>query len=66
MANPPRVIDQVVVGDGPEGLAVSPTGGYAASLILNEVNAERVGGSGRKMKAGAGVNPKGTACAAEG
>jgi DNA-binding beta-propeller fold protein YncE len=25
----------VVVGDGPEGLAVSPTGGYAASLILN-------------------------------
>jgi DNA-binding beta-propeller fold protein YncE len=34
-ANPPRVIDQVVVGDGPEGLAVSPTDGYAASLILN-------------------------------
>src|SRR5207244_2335109 len=34
-ANPLRVIDQVVVGDGPEGLAVSPTGGYAASLILN-------------------------------
>jgi DNA-binding beta-propeller fold protein YncE len=34
-ASPPRVIDQVVVGDGPEGLAVSPAGGYAASLILN-------------------------------
>jgi DNA-binding beta-propeller fold protein YncE len=34
-ANPPRVIDQVVVGDGPEGLAISPAGGYAASLILN-------------------------------
>ena len=34
-ANPPRLIDQVVVGDGPEGLAMSPTGGYAASLILN-------------------------------
>jgi DNA-binding beta-propeller fold protein YncE len=34
-ANPPRVIDQVVVGDGPEGLAVSPAGGYAASLLLN-------------------------------
>ena len=34
-ASPPRVIDQVVVGDGPEGLAMSPTGGYAASLILN-------------------------------
>jgi DNA-binding beta-propeller fold protein YncE len=32
---PPRVIDQVVVGDGPEGLAMSPVGGYAASLILN-------------------------------
>ena len=29
-ANPPRVIDQVVVGDGPEGLAVSPTGGCLA------------------------------------
>lgn len=33
--NPPRVIDQVGVGDGPEGLAVDPAGGYAASLILN-------------------------------
>jgi DNA-binding beta-propeller fold protein YncE len=38
-ANPPRVIDQVVVGDGPEGLAMSPTGGYAASLILNGTGA---------------------------
>src|SRR5262249_26443539 len=35
--DPPRVIDQVAVGDGPEGLAVSPVGGYAASLILNGV-----------------------------
>jgi DNA-binding beta-propeller fold protein YncE len=34
-AEPPRVIDQVVVGDGPEGLAMSPVGGYAASIILN-------------------------------
>jgi DNA-binding beta-propeller fold protein YncE len=34
-ANPPRVVDQVVVGDGPEGLAVSPKGGYAAAVILN-------------------------------
>ena len=34
-ADPPRVIDQVVVGDGPEGLAISPVGGYAASIILN-------------------------------
>jgi DNA-binding beta-propeller fold protein YncE len=33
--NPPRVIDQVGAGDGPEGLAVDPAGGYAASLILN-------------------------------
>ena len=30
-----RVIDQAVVGDGPEGLAMSPAGGYVASLILN-------------------------------
>ncbi|HXP31850.1 MAG TPA: beta-propeller fold lactonase family protein [Stellaceae bacterium] len=34
-ADPPRVIDQVVVGDGPKGLAMSPAGGYAASLVLN-------------------------------
>lgn len=33
--SPPRVIDQIVIGDGPEGLAVSPTGGYAAALVLN-------------------------------
>jgi DNA-binding beta-propeller fold protein YncE len=33
--NPPRVVDQVVVGDGPEGMAVSPAGGYAVSVILN-------------------------------
>ena len=38
-ANPPRVIDQIAVGDGPEGLAVSPAGGYAASLILNGTGA---------------------------
>lgn len=36
-ADPPRVVDQVVVGDGPEGLAVSPAGGYAVSVILNGV-----------------------------
>jgi hypothetical protein len=34
-ADPPRVIDQIVVADGPEGLAMSPAGGYAASIILN-------------------------------
>ena len=33
--NPPRVIDQVVVGDGPDGLDVSPVGGYAAVLVAN-------------------------------
>jgi DNA-binding beta-propeller fold protein YncE len=33
--DPPREVDQVVVGDGPEGLAVSPTGGYAVSLPTN-------------------------------
>jgi DNA-binding beta-propeller fold protein YncE len=33
--DPPREVDQVVVGDAPEGLAVSPTGGYAVSLLTN-------------------------------
>ena len=33
-AKPPRVIDRVVVGDGPEGLAISPKGNVAVSLIL--------------------------------
>jgi DNA-binding beta-propeller fold protein YncE len=33
-AKPPRVIDRVVVGDGPEGLAVSPKGDVAVSVIL--------------------------------
>ncbi|HYM01550.1 MAG TPA: beta-propeller fold lactonase family protein [Stellaceae bacterium] len=37
-ADPPRVIDQVVVGDGPEGLAMSPTGAYAVEVILNGAN----------------------------
>lgn len=40
-ANPPRVIDQVAVGDGPEGLAVSPVGGYAVSLLLNGTGAAK-------------------------
>ena len=34
-ANPPRVIDNVNVGDGPEGLAVSPDGRYAAAVLLH-------------------------------
>jgi DNA-binding beta-propeller fold protein YncE len=33
-AQPPRAIDRVVVGDGPEGLAISPKGNVAASVIL--------------------------------
>ncbi len=34
-ADPPRVIDQVVVGDAPEGIAVSPTGKIAVAALLN-------------------------------
>jgi len=33
-AKPPRVIDRLVVGDGPEGLAISPKGDVAAAIIL--------------------------------
>jgi len=33
-AKPPRVIDRVVVGDGPEGLAISPKGNVAVAVIL--------------------------------
>jgi DNA-binding beta-propeller fold protein YncE len=33
-AQPPRIIDRVVVGDGPEGLAVSPKGDVAIAAIL--------------------------------
>jgi DNA-binding beta-propeller fold protein YncE len=34
-ANPPRVIDRVVVGDAPEGFAISPTGKIAVAILLN-------------------------------
>jgi DNA-binding beta-propeller fold protein YncE len=34
-ANPPRVIDRVVVGDAPEGFAISPTGEVALAILLN-------------------------------
>src|SRR6202022_3002758 len=37
-ANPPRVIDKVVVGDGPEGLAMSPKGDLAVAAILRGSN----------------------------
>src|SRR5262249_18174888 len=32
--DPIRIIDRVVVGDGPEGLAISPKGDVAAAIIL--------------------------------
>ena len=37
-ASPPRIIDRVVVGDGPEGLAVSPKGDLAVAVILRGSN----------------------------
>lgn len=40
-AKPPRVIDKVVVGDGPEGLAISPTGRHAVAVILRGSNAAK-------------------------
>ena len=40
-ATPPRVIDQVVVGDGPEGFAVSPTGEIAVAILLRGSNAAK-------------------------
>ena len=40
-AAPPRVVDKVVVGDGPEGLAVSPTGKHAAAVILRGSNSAK-------------------------
>ena len=40
-ASPPRVVDKVVVGDGPEGLAISPTGKFAVALLLRGSNAAK-------------------------
>jgi DNA-binding beta-propeller fold protein YncE len=40
-ANPPRIIDRVVVGDGPEGLAMSPKGDLAVAAILRGSNADK-------------------------
>jgi DNA-binding beta-propeller fold protein YncE len=37
-ATPPRVIDKVVGGDAPEGLAVSPTGRLAVAILLRGSN----------------------------
>src|SRR3954463_8159574 len=36
--NPPRAIDRVVVGDGPEGMAMSPKGDLAVAAILRGSN----------------------------
>jgi DNA-binding beta-propeller fold protein YncE len=40
-AVPPREIDQVAIGDGPEGFAVSPTGEIAVAILLRGSNAAR-------------------------
>lgn len=40
-ATPPRVIDQVVVGDGPEGFAISPSGRIAVAILLRGSNASK-------------------------
>jgi DNA-binding beta-propeller fold protein YncE len=40
-AKPPRVIDHVVVGDGPEGFAISRTGEIAVALLLRGSNAAK-------------------------
>jgi len=40
-ANPPRIIDRVVVGDGPEGLAMSPKGDLAVAAILRGSNSKK-------------------------
>jgi DNA-binding beta-propeller fold protein YncE len=40
-ASPPRVIDFVVVGDGPEGLAISPKGNLAVSVLLRGGNGDK-------------------------
>jgi DNA-binding beta-propeller fold protein YncE len=40
-AKPPRVIDKVVVGDAPEGLAISPTGKLAVAVLLKGTNSAR-------------------------
>ena len=40
-ANPPRAIDKVVIGDGPEGIAVSPDGKLAVAVLLKGTNASK-------------------------
>ena len=40
-ASPPRVIDHVVVGDAPEGFAISPKGDVALAILLKGSNADK-------------------------
>jgi len=40
-AKPVRVIDRVVVGDAPEGFAISPTGKLAVAILLKGTNAAK-------------------------
>jgi DNA-binding beta-propeller fold protein YncE len=40
-ADPPRAIDRVVVGDGPEGMAMSPKGDLAVAAILRGSNMKK-------------------------
>jgi DNA-binding beta-propeller fold protein YncE len=40
-ADPPHVIDKVVVGDGPDGFAISPTGKIAVAVLLHGTNAAK-------------------------
>jgi DNA-binding beta-propeller fold protein YncE len=40
-ADPPRITDRVVVGDGPEGIGISPKGDVAAVAILRGGNASK-------------------------
>jgi DNA-binding beta-propeller fold protein YncE len=40
-ANPARIVDKVAVGDGPEGLAMSPKGDLAVAAILNGSNSKK-------------------------
>jgi DNA-binding beta-propeller fold protein YncE len=40
-ATPPRVIDQVAIGDGPEGFAISPNSDMAVAILLRGSNASK-------------------------
>ncbi len=40
-ANPPRSINKVVIGDGPEGIAMSPKGDLAVAILLKGTNSAK-------------------------